>query len=344
MKIKNLAIIIAILPITLTTAALVNAQDAFPRTPAGKPDFSGNYDISSLTPFERPASYGDRLFLTAEEVDAMRNRASSARAEGAKPSDLESGPPAKGGNIGSYNDFWFDYGTNGFAIDGKFRTSILTSPANGRMPARTAAGREKLVNAPRFAWQEREGAWWLETGDTPYDGPENMVIGVRCIYQPGASMAIRPLPYNNLKTIVQTDEYVMILIEWMHWARVIRLDSEHLPVEIRSLDGDSIAWWEQDTLVVETTNFLDAPYQPNDERRVIERFSPISDGGLLYSFTVEDPDYEEAYGGELVWPKTDERSYEYACHEGNYAMASTLMGARVREKEWREENGSAATQ
>ena len=101
--------IIAVLPVLLATTTLVNAQDEFPRTPAGKPDFSGNYDISSLTPFERPASYGERLYLNAEEVQAMRDRALSARAEGAKPSDTESGPPTKGGNIGSYNDFWFDY-------------------------------------------------------------------------------------------------------------------------------------------------------------------------------------------------------------------------------------------
>ena len=133
----------------------------------------------------------------------MRDRALSARAEGARPSDPESGAPESGGNIGSYNDFWFDYGTDGFAIDGKFRTSVLTSPADGRMPARTAAGREKLANAPRFAWPEREGAWWLETGETPYDGPENMVLGVRCIYQPSASVAIRTVPSNNLKAILE---------------------------------------------------------------------------------------------------------------------------------------------
>lgn len=335
MKTTRLALI-ALLPIALFSSSLINAQDAFPRTASGKPDFNGNYDIASLTPFQRPASYGDRLYLSAEEVQAMRDRAASARAAGAAPTDPESGPPAAGGDIGSYNDFWFDYGTDGIAIDGRFRTSILTSPSNGRMPAMTAAGREKAANAARFAWPEREGAWWMDTGEQPYDGPENMVLGVRCIYQPGASVAIRPLPYNNLKTIVQTDDYVMILIEWMHWARIIRLDAEHKSPELRSLDGDSIGWWEEDTLVVETTNFLDEPFQPNDELRVIERFSPINAGGLLYSFTVESPDYEEPYSGELVWPKTDQQSYEYACHEGNYAMTSTLAGARIREREWRE--------
>jgi hypothetical protein len=110
------------------------------------------------------------------------------------------------------------------------------------------------------------------------------------------------------------------------------------------LDGDSIGWWEGDTLVVETTNFLDRPYEPNEERRIIERFSPISDGGLLYSFTVEDSNYVDSYSGELVWPKTDQIPYEYACHEGNYAMTATLMGARVREREWREQQASSGEQ
>jgi len=339
----TLLAIIAVLSFAVTTA-VVNAQDEFPRTPSGKPDFNGNYDISSLTPFQRPASFGDRQFLTPEEVKSMRDREMSIRVAGDVPSDLDNSLPEKGGNIGSYNDFWFDRGNDGFAIDGQYRTSILTSPANGRMPERTAAGRTKAANAPRFAWPERDGAWWLETGDTPYNGPENMVLGVRCIYQPGASVAIRPLVYNNLKTVVQTDDYLMINIEWMHWARIIPLNAEHKSPELRSLDGDSIGWWEGDTLIIETTNFLDGPRQPNDERRVIERFSPIDEGSLLYSFTVEDADYEAPYSGELVWPKSDQRNYEYACHEGNYAMSSTLAGARVREQEWREENGTAVEQ
>ena len=97
-------------------------------------------------------------------------------------------------------------------------------------------------------------------------------------------------------------------------------------------------------MVVETINFLDQPFQPNEGRRVTERFSPISDDGLLYSFTVEDPDYVDSYSGELIWPKSDQIPYEYACHEGNYAMTATLMGARVREKEWREQQETAVEQ
>ena len=230
--------------------------------------------------------------------------------------------------------FWFEWGSKGFAIDGKFRTSILTEPPNGRMPELTEVAKKERATAPRFAWKNLGEAWWLESGDTPYDGPENMVLGVRCIYQPPASVPIRPLPYNNLKTIVQTDSHVMINIEWMHWTRVVRIDSEHLPANVRSLSGDSIGWWEDDTLVVETTNFLASPNVPKEGLRVVERFSPVSNEGLLYQFTVEDSDYEATYGGELLWPKTESYSFEYACHEGNYAMGNTLRGARLLEKEW----------
>jgi len=309
------------------------AQNDIARTPSGRPDFNGNYDISSLTPFQRPAEYGDRLFLGEDEVEALREREMNTRARDSEASDPDRGAPEAGGNIGSYNDFWFDRGNDGFTIEGQYRTSILTYPENGRMPARTSEGQAKAEAAPKFAWPERDGAWWLETGDTPYDGPENQTLGVRCIYQGSASIPIRPLVYNNLKTIVQTDDYMMIYIEWMHWARIIRInDDSHNPKALATFDGDSIGRWDGDTLVVETVNFLDQPHQ-HAERTVVERFSPSSEGGLLYSFTVQDSDYTDSYEGELFWPKTDQIPYEYACHEGNYAMSATLIGARMRERE-----------
>jgi len=334
----ELRVITVAFTFSLLSSSLI-AQDDFPRTPSGKPDFNGNYDISSLTPFQRPTQYGDRMNLTEEEVQNLRDREMGIRAQDADPSDPERGAPEAGGNIGSYNDFWFDRGNDGFTIDGQYRTSILTYPDNGSMPSRTAEGQAKADAAPKFAWPERDGAWWLETGDQPYDGPENQTLGVRCIYQPSASIPIRPLVYNNLKTIVQTDDYMMIYIEWMHWARVIRIDAEgHKPDSLATFDGDSIGWWEGDTLVVETTNFLDQPHQPA-ERTVTERFTPMSADAFLYSFMVEDSDYTDSYGGEYVWPRSDQVPYEYACHEGNYAMSATLMGARVREREHREALG-----
>lgn len=319
-------------------------QSEFPRTASGKPDFNGHYDVSSLTPFQRPTDFGDRLFLNDEEVQALRQREMSLREQDAAPSDPDREAPDAGGNIGSYNDFWFDRGNDGFAIDGQYRTSILTYPVNGRMPAMTPEGQARSAAAPKFAWPEREGAWWMDTGEQPYDGPENMTVGVRCIYQPSASIPIQPLVYNNIKQVVQTDDYVMIAIEWMNWARIIRIDDEHKPATMSKLDGDSIGWWEDDTLVVETIHFLEQPHEPKPGKRVIERFSPMADGNLLYSFTVEDPDYTDKYSGEYVWPRTDQVAYEYACHEGNYAMTATLRGARIREQEWRAAQAEANSQ
>ena len=336
---KTLVALISVLPIALVPA-LVCAQDDFPRTPSGKPDFNGNYDISTLTPFQRPSEFGERLYLNSEEVQALRDREMNTRASDSEQGNPNRSAPEQGGDIGAYNDFWFDRGSDGFTIDGQYRTSILTYPENGRMPARTTEGQAKADAAPKFAWPERDGAWWLETGEQPYDGPENQTLAVRCIYHQPASIPITPRVYNNLKTIVQTDDYLMLYIEWMHWARIIRIDDEeHSSATLGTFDGDSIGWWEGDTLVVETVNFMDQPHQPAD-RRVIERFRPNNDGGLVYSFTSEDADYSDSYSGEMVWPKSDQIPYEYACHEGNHSMSGTLMGARVREKEHRERNGS----
>ena len=336
---KKILVALSLL-LTFVISLKAIAQEDYPRTPSGKPDFNGDYDISTLTPFERPTSYGNRRALNAEEVQALRDREMGIRARDAIASDPDRDAPEQGGNIGSYNDFWFDRGNDGFVIDGEYRTSILTYPENGRMPARTERGQAKADAAPKFAWPERDGAWWLETGDQPYDGPENQTLAVRCIYHQPASIPITPRVYNNLKTIVQTDDYLMLYIEWMHWARIIRIDDEHNSETLATFDGDSIGWWEGDTLVVETINFMDQPYQPSEGKKIIERFSPEPGGGLIYAFEVEDVDYTDRYAGEMVWPRSDQIPYEYACHEGNYAMSATLMGARVREREHREQNGS----
>ena len=336
---KKILVVVSLL-LTLVISLKAIAQEDYPRTPSGKPDFNGDYDISTLTPFERPTSYGNRRALSAEEVQALRDREMGIRARDAAASDPDRDAPEQGGNIGSYNDFWFDRGNDGFVINGEYRTSILTYPENGRMPARTERGQAKADAAPKFAWPERDGAWWLETGDQPYDGPENQTLAVRCIYHQPASIPITPRVYNNLKTIVQTDDYLMLYIEWMHWARIIRIDDEHNSEALATFDGDSIGWWEGDTLVVETVNFMDQPYQPSEGKKIIERFSPEPGGGLIYAFEVEDVDYTDRYAGEMVWPRSDQIPYEYACHEGNYAMSATLMGARVREREHREQNGS----
>ena len=331
---KEAIAIVALLGLALAASAAIAADGEIPRTASGKPDLSGNYDISSLTPFERPGKYGDRLFLTREEADAIERTAAETRESRAQASATNREAPSVGGNVGAYNDFWFEWGTDTFTVDGKFRTSILTDPSNGRMPPLSEAGKERRAELPRFAYKNTGDAWWLDEGDDPYDGPESLTLGIRCLYLGVATVPARPLPYNNLKTILQTDTHVMINIEWMHWTRIVRLDSEHLPAELRSFGGDSIGWWEGDTLLVETTNFLDWPSTAREGLRVVERFTPVDGDTLLYKFTVHDPDYVAPYTGELAWPKTEARSYEYACHEGNYAMGSMLRGARLLEQKW----------
>ena len=139
---------------------------------------------------------------------------------------------------------------------------------------------------------------------------------------------------------MQTDDYVMILIEWMHEARIIRLNSEHAPPQLRSRSGDSIGWWEGDTLVVDTTNFLEESWvtttlfgepSPSTDQHVVERFTRVDADSVLYQFTVESSDREAPYSGEYTWPVTQDRLYEYACHEGNYAVGNILRGARLLE-------------
>ena len=335
----------------VAASAVAAGEDDIPRTASGKPDLTGRYNIASSTPFERPSEFGDKLFLTVEEAEDLmeRNRAAVARSYAA--SDPErSAPPAGGdgspgaaGAVGGYNSFWTDRGSARFAIDGKFRTSILTDPPNGRMPALSEAGKARRADLHPYAYKNTGSAWWIETGDDPYDGPETLSVLDRCLYLGAAATPARPILYNNLKTITQTEDHVVILVEWMHWAKVVRLNAEHPPAAYRSMGGDSIGWWEGDTLVVETTNFLDSQSDPRDGLKVIERFSRHGDRDLLYGFTVHDTDYAAPYSGELIWPGTDDLLYEYACHEGNYAMGNILRGARLLEKEYYEKKGQSAS-
>ena len=140
--------------------------------------------------------------------------------------------------------------------------------------------------------------------------------------------------YNNLHQIVQTRDAVMILTEMVHDARIVRMNTQHLPKKIRKWMGDSVGHWEGDTLVVDTTNFTDKTRfrGSSEDLHVIERFSRVDAKTLLYRFTIEDPaTWAKPWTGEYTWPATGEHIYEYACHEANYALGDVLRGARLRE-------------
>ncbi len=337
---------IQVTAILAMTAAAWGAE--IPRTADGRPDLSGTYDIATLTPMARPANLGERLSLTDEEARAIAQKAAAEVAAKGKASDPNrKAPPGGGdgsegaaGNVGGYNNVWVDIGSGAFKIDGKWRTSIITDPANGRMPELTPAAKKRGAERAKYARPNRGDAFWITDGISPgpYDDPEMRPTAERCLlsFGSGGGPPMLPVMYNNLKQIVQTKDSVVILNEMVHDARVIRINGVHEPPEIRRWLGDSIARWEGDTLVVDTTNFNDTPALGNATRtlHVIERFKRLDDKSLSYQFTVEDPAiWTKPWSGEILWPATDQRIFEYACHEGNYSFTGILRGARLLEAE-----------
>ncbi|XOV86024.1 MAG: hypothetical protein ACFHX7_13750 [Pseudomonadota bacterium] len=327
-----------------------SAGEAKP-TATGRPDLSGTYDTATLTPLSRPARYGDRLTVSAEEAAAIEQYWRENLARDDMPSDPNRDAPPEGGvevyvrefsgaagKVGGYNSFFVDLGENVTVINGEYRTSIITKPDNGRMPQFTRAALNRL-KAQRAFYHENTGtAWWIEMPAGPYDNPESRPVAERCLLGFGSTSGppMLPVMYNNMKRIVQTDEYVMILVEMNHDARIIRMDDHHLPDGVKRWMGDSIGRWEGDTLVVETANFrADSVYSVGTENmKVTERFSRLDADTLLYQFTVTDPDtWQAPWSGEYTWRATTDRVFEYACHEGNYALGGILRGARLLERE-----------
>ena len=346
-------LVLALLLFTPATAVgEEETSSKVPRRPDGRPDLSGTYDAATLTPMVRPRELGDRLTLTDEEAAEIGERMRRRQVLDDQPTDPDrDAPPAGGvdetlggfrasgaaGRVGGYNFFWTDRGTGAFKIDGKWRTSILVDPKNGRFPPRVERPPESRPPARSLRRPNDGTAYWLEyDGPGPYDGPESLGISERCLLGFTGATPTYPSLYNNFKRIVQTDDHVMILIEMVHDARIVRMSSEHAPADQRFWLGDSIGWWEGDTLVVDTTNFhpQGALRGGSENMHVIERFTKLPDGDVVYRFTVEDDTVWTApWTGEYLWRASDERVYEYACHEGNYSMEGILRGARLLEAE-----------
>ena len=328
------------------------SEEDHPRTPWGTPDFSGTYDTATLTSVQRPNYFGSNLYLTPEEAEAFRQRRQSgldaltpgssdvSQANREAPPVGGDGSPGAAGNVGGYNAWWVDPGESLNLVDGKFRTSIIDYPENGRRPDLTDNARQRIMAFYRSFGRNDGTAHWLGRGDGsgPYDNPEGLTKADRCLqgFSSTGGPPMLPALYNNHKRIVQGPDKVIILVEMVHDARMIRMDSEHVSEDFRFWMGDSIGWWEDDTLVIDTTNFNDTPAQMPGSRnmRVEERFTRVDDKHLKYRFTVEDPTvWKDKFSGEYVWPETDEVVFEYACHEGNYAMGNILRGARRLERE-----------
>ena len=317
--------------VTSTAAAQARASDAgawkVPRTPDGHPDLQGNWTNVTLTPFERPEDQGP--VLTPEEVERIEGRRETRFQAGIAPSDPDRSAGPAGGSVGTYNEIFWDRGSRVAIIDGKPISSLITYPANGRRPPLTPEGERRVQEYRDFRGQFDQ-----------YDHPELRPLGERCLLSFGSSAGPPMMPnraYNNNYTIVQTPDHVMIMSEMVHDARIIPLGESHrLPEDVRPWFGDSWGRWEGDVLVVETTNinprqtFRGIP--PSADLKVIERFTRVDEDTILYAFTIEDPTtYTQTWGGEIPFKKFGDRLYEYACHEGNYALYAVLSGARYQE-------------
>jgi hypothetical protein len=324
-----------------------SGQGGIPRMADGHPDLQGTYDLGTLTPLERAA--GSPLVLTEEQAKKLETQVAQRNASANAPIDANRTAPPKGGdgtpgpygNVGGYNNFWLDPGSHFTMIDGQKRASLLVDPPDGRVPALTDAARQRRTTGdysrPTSDQAAREDDPGFE-GPEAYNDPEIRPLAERCLVGFSSTSGPPILPtyfYNNLHQIVQTRDHVMILTEMVHDARVIRMNAQHAPPTVRKWLGDSIGRWDGDTLVVETTNFSNKTrFRGSSENlKVTERFTRLDARTLRYQFTIEDPStWTRPWTAEYAWPLTNDLMYEYACHEGNYAMGNILRGARLKEK------------
>ena len=308
------------------------AQDyEAPRTEWGQPDLQGVWNWSSNVPMQRPSQYGERQFLTQEEVEEFARRRAAADAGSDAALNIE-------GVDGSYNDFWIE----NQGIGGNVRTSHIVYPEDGRLPE----VQEGVV--------EQQGVYGgITTGETRpvritaggigADGPEDRGLSERCIIGFNAGPPFVPSLYNNNVQIFQNRDTAVLLTEMIHDARVVPLyDSkeafDNLDDDIRFYTGDSKGYWDEDTLVVVTQNFngLSASFGQSGtsyDKVLTERFTRVDPFTVDYEFTVDDPaTYTDSFTGVVSMTKVAGLLYEYGCHEGNYGMVNILRGARVEER------------
>src|SRR5262245_25979986 len=297
-----------------------------PRTTDGHPDLQGVWNYSTLTPLERPRDLAGKAFFSEQEAAQYEKRSQQSRNV-----DLnrESTPTTRGlvnGTVetedlaSAYNEFWWDRGSK---IVSTRRTSIIIDPPDGKIPALTPQAQKRMAGLN-------------EANQRLAEGPEDRPLSERCIVRPNTGPPMTPTGYNNNFQLIQAQGYVVIFNEQIHDARIVPMDGRaHLPQNVRQWMGDSRGHWDGDTLVIDTTNFTDkANFRGSGENlHLVERFTRTDPNTLLYEFTVDDPrSFTQRWTGQIPMKRTQEPMYEYACHEGNYSMFTTLTGARALER------------
>ncbi|NKB33886.1 MAG: hypothetical protein GKR91_12380 [Pseudomonadales bacterium] len=311
--------------LVVTVHSLAADNYLAPRTEWNQPDLQGVWNFSSDIPLQRPSQYGDREFLTAEEIEEIKSRRAAF-------DDFSDAAIPNGGLNEAYNDFWVESAGIGDAV----RTSIIVYPSNGRMPP-FAEGAE-IVQGRLDPDVDSDRPVRFLPGGIGSDGPEDRGLSERCIMGFNAGPPIFPSLYNNNLQIVQNKDHVVIMTEMVHDARIVPLiDKPELDSNIGLWSGDSRGYWEGETLVIETSNFngLTQSFGPagsSDTKFLIEKLTRRSNDTVEYEFTVEDPAaFTDRITGIIPLTKVAGLLYEYACHEGNYGMINILRGARAEE-------------
>jgi hypothetical protein len=330
----GLAVLALAAPAAAQSPSTAKAAAASPRAADGHPDLSGVWTNASLTHLTRPPGVA-KLSMTRTEAEAYAKSNPMVRRldSDARPSDEAQGAPSQG-DPGGYNAFWLDPGRTVGEVKGEYRTSWIVEPANGQLPL-SAEGKARVAKADAYA----------RHADRP-DGPDEFEPWDRCIIASRGSGGPGMLNniYNSNYQIVQTPGSVAIVVEMIHDARTVPLfkdkaaaQAAHGPASLHPWLGDAVGWWEGDTLVVETVNVnaeqgRAGPIYLTPQAKVTERFTRVSAKQIFYEFRVEDPVYyTQAWRAEMSLNAIAGPVYEYACHEGNYALEDILKGMRAGE-------------
>jgi hypothetical protein len=288
-----------------------------PRTPDGQPDLQGVWTNATITPFERPPELAAKPVLTEKEAAELEKQAAGNRVD----------RPPKPGDVGNYNQVWFDSGTK---VVSTLQTSLVVEPADGRVPVKPSAEAKRDYDLAHVT-----------------DSYEYMSLWDRCITR-GVPGGMFPAGYNNAYRIVQSAGYVVILYEMIHSARVIPVDgSPHLPSNVHLWDGDSRGHWEGNTLVVDVANYSNKGWiatsastgrikgiPQTETTHVVERFTRTAPDTIMYEVKIEDPNVYDA-PWKVAIPLVRDDSYqilEYACQEGNRSIENILTGGRVADE------------
>jgi hypothetical protein len=286
-----------------------------PRTADGHPSLEGTWNTLTLTPLERPAEFAGKATVTDEEARAYEKKDHRDAADVGDAALIKAQKA-----VGAYDSEFYDNAPQLARVNGVKRTSLIVGPPNGKLPPKTPEGTKRMAS--------------IVESLNRYDKVEDRPLSERCLPDSEAPIIPFPFPFDDNVQIVETPRAVLILREVIHDARIIRLNATHLPSSVRLWLGDSIGHWVGETLVVDTTNFNDqmASLGTSEKLHVIETFSRIDANTLLYKATIDDPaTFTKQWTIEYPFAATSKPIFEYACHEGNYAIEDILAGARKTE-------------